>query len=299
MCIYLPKLKVIVVVFCFLSIFSYAENNQWVEWIADAEVSYTQANNLNYSAFSDDSESDAKLAIGATFGRFYQFSGNSRAHVAIDVASEYFNDFSLMDTISTGVNVGFRHKFGLGHYIPYIQLNASYQHNEVDNKPWSHDLLGFDIEVGKHFSQRLSLAAVFSYSKMNGDEWQVILPDISTQVFDQKSWQLGFVIDYIVNQDWLLSLDYNRREGDFHSACTPGNVAKVLDTMQVKAITSDDIFGGCVYQIDGSNNGYTATLSYALSNHAAVNLVVQYHHGDANELDYHSSVFSINYNYRY
>mgnify|MGYP001040452087 FL=1 len=277
----------------------HAQNSQWVEWIADLQASYSEVNNLNYSAFSNDQENDSRLGVSAVLGRFYQFSGNTRMNLAVELAAHRYDSFSKMNSSEVGVNFGLRHKFGLGHHIPYLQFNTSYRHQEVDADPWSNDTFELDLEIGKHFTDSLSLAASVSYSSMNGKPWEVIVPDLSSQVFDQDFWQVSFFADYILSQDWLLSLGYGRREGDFHSACTPENVSKVLETMQVKAITSDEIFGGCVYQLDGSNNIYSAGLSYALNNHSALNLSVEFYQGSADALDYHGSNVQFSYNYRF
>jgi hypothetical protein len=134
---------------------------------------------------------------------------------------------------------------------------------------------------------------------MNGNPWNTIVPDFSSEVFDQEFWHAFIFADYILSPNWLLSLAYGRKEGDFHSACTVENVNKVLDTMQVKAITNDDIFGGCVYQLDGSSNIYSTNLSYALTNHSALNLSVEFYRGDASSLSYQGSNIQMSYNYRY
>jgi len=298
------KLRIKKVIFSLITfqlfpVISQAENSQWVEWIADVEVAHAQVNNINYSAFSNDKNDDNYLSLKAAFGRVYQFSGNTRMHVALDLSSKNYNRFSLMDSNETGINFGLRHKFGLGHYIPYLQINTSYRHLEVDAKSWSNDAFDLALEVGKHFTHNLSFAANLTYTSQNGDAWQAIIPELSSEVFDQTFWRAEFFADYILSQDWLLSLSYGRQEGDFNSACTVENVGKVLDTMQVKAITSDLIFGGCVYKLDGSNNIYTSNLSYALSNHSALNLSAKFYQGKANSLDYHGSNIQVSYNYRY
>jgi hypothetical protein len=295
----IKKVFIFLVILLFFPTFSRAENSQWVEWIVDVEAAYAQINNLNYSAFSNDTNDDSSLALKTALGRYYQFSGTTRMHIAVELATERFDSFSSMDSNEVGANVGLRHKFGIGHNIPYVQLNASYRHQEVKSDPWSNDVFELTFEIGKHFTDNLSFAAGASYSSMNGKQWEVIVPDLSSQVFDQDFWHAFIFADYILSQDWLVSVGYGRKDGDFNSACTVENVGEVLESMQVKAITLDAIFGGCVYQIDGSTNIYSGNISYALSNHSAFNLSVEFYQGNANELDYHGSNVQISYNYRY
>jgi len=295
----LVKVLVLSLSFLFLSLPTKAENSQWVEWIIEGQAAYSHLDNLNYSAFSNDSENDAKLTVGVVLGRFYQISGNSRMHIAVDASKEQYDEFNLWDETQLGASIGFRHKFGLGHYIPYLQMNASHRHNEIDSDRWSHDLSNIDIEVGKHISESFSIATGIGYSLMNGKSWQVVVPELSNEVFDQEYWQAFIVADYIITQDWLLSFNYNYRSGDFHSACTVENVAKVLATNKVKAITFDDVFGGCIYQTDGHHNSYSGGVSYALTDHSAFNFIAQYTDGSVADLNYHSSTMQFNYNYRF
>ena len=285
-----------------LAIFSticHAENSQWVEWIADMQISYADIRNINYSAFSNDQENDSRIAANAVLGRFYQFSGNTRMHLAVELAAEHYDKFDMMNNEQVGINFGIRHKFGLGHTVPYLQINAHYHHQEIDADFWSNDRFGLSAEVGKHVTDSMSLALSVSYSSMDGEKGNVIVPELSSRVFDQDFWRASLFVDYILSQDWLVSAEYSRREGDFHSACTPENVAKALETMQVKAITSDEVFGGCVYQVDGSNNTYSANLSYAISRHSALNLSVEFYDGSVDILEYDGSKVQLSYNYRY
>jgi hypothetical protein len=73
----------------------------------------------------------------------------------------------------------------------------------------------------------------------------------------------------------------------------------VLATNKVKAITFDDVFGGCVYQTDGHHNSYSGGVSYALTDHSAFNFVALYTTGSVADLHYHSSTMQLNYNYRF
>jgi len=297
----LPTKKVLfgTITLLFYPAFSHAENSQWVEWIADVEAAYTQVNNLNYSAFSNDENDDDRLALTAVLGRYYQLSGNSRMHVAVEFSTEDYDQFSLMGNTEVGANLGVRHKFGLGHNVPYLQFTASYRHQEVKADPWSNNSLAFNLEVGKHLTDKLTLAASLTYTSVDGGRGEVIVPEISSAVFDQSFWHADIYADYILSANWLLSLNYGRREGDFHSACTVENVNIVLDTMQVKAITSDTIFGGCVYQVDGSNNSYSSNISYAITDHSALNLSIEHFRGNANSLSYRGNNIQLSYNYRY
>ncbi len=275
-----------------------AEEGQWVEWIADIEGSYMHINNLNLSAFSD-SHNDDQLALGADLGRFYQFNGFTRMSVFVGLDAEKFQEFDLLDSTQISANLGIRHKFGLGFYQPYLQFNADYRHKEVDWDANSVDVFLAYFEAGQHINNSLSIAVSIDYTSMNGEERAVIIPEISSAVFDQTFIHLSFYLDYILTQNLLLSASYVRREGDFHSTCSKENVAKVLEVEKVKAITQDNVFSGCVYKLKGSSNIFSTSLGYSLNSHSALNFLIEHYQGHADVLDYQSTLFSLSYNYRY
>jgi len=275
------------------------DEGEWVEWIADVQLSYAAIDNLNLSAFSDDTHSDQHLALNAIVGRFYQFNGFTRMSFTFELDVEKYQDFDSMDNQQVGANFAIRHKFGLGFYQPYLQFNANYRHKEVEWDANSIDILFSSLEFGQHISNQLSLAASLDFTATSGDAGPIIVPALSSDVFDQTYMHLSFFVDYILSQDWLLSASYARRQGDFQSSCSKVNVAKVLEVEQVKAITKDDIFGGCVYKLDGSSNIYSASLSYSLTSHSGLNFVMEHYQGKADVLDYHSTSYSLSFNYRY
>ena len=284
----------------FLSIPVGAEEGEWVEWLADAEISYTSIDNLNFSAFSDDTHSDERFALNMLFGRIYQFNGFTRMSLAIELAADKYQQFELMDSTLIGANLGVRHKFGLGFYQPYLQVNASYRHQEVDYDVYSTDAYNAILEFGQHINNQLSLAVSFDFTATSGKPGDV-LPnlDLPSDVFDQSYFHFALFADYILSQDWLISANYAYRQGDFNSSCSGPNLAKVLEVEQVKAITKDEIFGGCVYKLDGNSNIVSASLSYSLTSHAGVNFVIEHNRGQADVLDYKNTSYLLSFNYRY
>ncbi len=276
-----------------------AAQGEWVEWIADAQLSYASIDNLNLSAFSDDTQGDDQVALNGIVGRFYQFNGFTRMSFVLELDIEKYQEFDAMDNQQLGVNFGVRHKFGLGFYQPYVQFNASYRHKEVEWDANSMDTAFSSIEVGRHITDQLSLAASIDYTSTDGEAWTVIVPELSSEVFNQDFIHVSLFADYILSENWLVSGSYAHRQGDFQSSCSKENVAIVLEVEQVKAITSDPVFGGCIYKLDGSSNIYSASLSYSLSSHSGLNFDIEHYQGKADVLDYHRTSYSLSFNYRY
>ncbi len=275
------------------------DNSQWVEWIADAQVDYAYVDNLNLSAFKNDEEHDRRLSIQGTVGRFYQFTGNTRMNLAVNLTAEYYDSFNKLNNNQLSALFGFRHKFGLGYTIPYLQFDLSYTDSNFKENQWNNKLTKANLELGKHISDRLTVGTSLTVESMEGKPWEVVIPNVSTQVFDQNSWHASLFGDYLILQNWLLSFSYTKQKGDFHSACTPENVALALESAQIKAITFDQVFGGCIYKLKGKANIYNISLSYALTSHSSLNLSADFYHGQANTLKYESNRLFLSYNYMY
>ncbi len=276
-----------------------AEQGQWVEWIADFDANYAHTNNLNLSAFSNDEESDARLALQADLGRIYQLNGQSRFSIAGAILAERYQDFSGMNNYGFGIQLGFRHKFGLGFYQPYVQSHVSYLDRTFDASAWSHDLTTFTLEVGKHINDRLSIAANAMLAHQDGKNGVVIVDTLRSDPFDLDYWQASLIADYILTPQWLISAQIAYREGDMNSACSTDNVARALELEKVDAITKDGIFGGCVYRLDTQVKRFNLALSYALSAHSSISLFGEYFDGHGDVLSYSGLNTQVAFSYRY
>jgi len=286
-------------VFILLSLPVQANNSQWVEWIASAQASVTNIDNLNLSAFSNDKVADNRLAISTSFGRFYQTSSTSRFHLALDLSTDKYRDTDLLNETAYGITLGFRHKFGVGFTVPYIQIGVNSIRHDVKADSWSRNISNANIELGQHFSDRLFLATKVNYSSSNGSSGPIIVEGTRSNPFDQNHWQATVYVDYILKQNWLLTVNLGYRDGDILSACTVSNVGIVWEKETINAITKDDIFGGCVYSLKASAVTYGANISYALSNHAALDLAINAYSGQADSLDYHGRNLMLVFNYSY
>lgn len=276
-----------------------AQQGQWVEWIFDGQLSVDYIENLNLSAFSNDSENDRRLSGLLVFGRYYQFSGTTRAFVNASAQIDKYQDFDGLDTTAYGANVGIRHKFGVGFQVPYISASVAYLDQDRDVSGWDIQSTSLNLEVGKNLSERWSVALSFEAHEREGNKGPTVRPELSNDPFDQSDRRYALFTDYVVSENWLISASVTRIDGDFYSACNGANVAIALATMEVNAITKDNVFGGCVYSVDGRIDQADLALHYALSAHRAINLSARYLDGEAGELGYHRHELSLSYVYRF
>ena len=160
----------------------------------------------------------------------------------------------------------------------------------------------YDIGVrsGKRFTPRLDASIGYDFHYRDGRDTGIgAAPPIGTDVFDQSNHTISGNLNYLVTNKLLLSAGYAYLNGDFDSACTVANVGTVLANEDVKAIILDNVFGGCVYRLDGDVNILSLNLSYALNNHASLNIGYTHRDGEADFLEYESSIVQASFNYSY
>ena len=78
-----------------------------------------------------------------------------------------------------------------------------------------------------------------------------------------------------------------------------GNVGTVFEQTDVKAITENTVFPGCVYRLEGSVLTYSGNLGVALNRHSALNVGVEQREGESQNLDYSNTVIRGGFSYSY
>lgn len=285
----------VVLVFSFSS--SQSVHAEWVEFINDASINVTHSDNINTSAFSADSESDTSINPAYTFGRFYQVNDLMRLRLALDLSADYYDKFSKFDSTEIKGSAMLLHKFGVGFEKPWIRGHVSAGLKETKINWRDGDLLEVGLASGKRFNDRLSGKVGVKYNKRDGGSGVIAVPGKPSNVADIESTSLSFDLDYLLTERSQLSAGFTHRNGDFDSACTPENVAIVLENENVDAITLDGIFGGCAYRLDGSSNALKLQYSYALGRHSSLNVGYEVREGKADILEYDTSLWNASFMY--
>ncbi len=285
---------------------------EWGEWILDPSLQWQYQDNLNYSAFSEDELSDNLLQLEIITGRILQLTDFTRARFTVGVQTSFYQDFDDLNNSSVTAGVSVQHKFGTGLEKPWVRPELFYTYANYSDSIRSDsllqggtadlrtgDTLTVGIMAGKRVNDRLDINASVHYHDRDGRSGPVVAPGISTDVFDQQGWTLGLNGNYLLTSRWLLSAGYKYYNGDMDSSCTPDNVGKVFENATVNAITLDNVFGGCVYKLDGRANMLSLDLGYAIGQHSSLNLGVRYQAGSADDLDYSNTSVQASYMYSY
>ncbi len=288
----------ILIVFIEVSPVQYA-HAEWVEFVNDASLEVIHNDNINSSAFAADEEPDTFIRPSYTFGRFYQASDLTRLRFTVDASARKHDKFDKLDSVDLSANVIAHHKFGVGFEKPWLRAKLSVGRRDADVAIRDSTLYEVGLATGRRFGERLSGQIGAQYNSRNGGSGVIAAPGKPSNVFDIENTSLTLGVGYLLSQRLQLSAAFTHRNGEFVSACTVGNVGNVLDREKdnVRAITLDDVFGGCVYRLDGNANAIKLQASYALGRHASLNLGYQKHKAKADVLDYDSALWNISFMY--
>lgn len=266
---------------------------EWVESIAEAELGIAYDNNLNRSAFTEDEEEDHEFTGTVSVGRYYQVKDNTRFSITGDLGVRVLDQFTELNSASIGTTVTLHHKYGVGTDVPWVQGFASLSYLDVKDHARDSTIFDIGLRAGKRFMPRLDGQVEYFYRTRDGENGPVVDPSIDTDVFDQDFHKVSANLNFLATNRLLLSTGYSYRDGEFDSACTPGNVGTVFALEDVKAIAFDDVFGGCVYRLDGTLWTFSLGASYALGRETALLFTYQNNDGKADELHYSGKIYRI------
>jgi hypothetical protein len=284
---------------CLLLGTSGSSNAEWVEWVLEPEAEYRYEDNLNLSAFDEDEESGSAWTAGVEGGRFLQMGDRTRLRLTAGIEGSLYNRWDNLNNVAYRGSAVLTHKFGLGPDVIWISPYLTVGYHDVKSHIRTGSFTDIGISAGKRLTERFDMSASLAYNKGTGNDGVLIVPGIGANVFDQDHWTLALQGNFLITNRLILLGEISHFDGDFISSCTPSNVGTVLSEEKVKAITLDDVFGGCVYRIGGTGNSASLDLSYATSRHSSLNFGVSYLKGKGNVLKYQNTVFRASFMYSY
>jgi len=276
-----------------------AAHSEWAEWKFKPGAEYRHENNLNFSAFGNDKESDNIFNPYVGGGRFYQLGDRTRLRLTADLDVHVYDSWDQLNSWSISGSAALSHKFGVGLTAPWLRPFLTIGYKDVRADIRSGLFIHTGIIFGKRFTPRFDIAANLEYRDRNGKNGVQIVPGIGPDVFDQNRFSISLYGNFLLSEHWLLSASLGHFDGDFDSACTPENVAIVLATEDVKAITLDSVFGGCVYRLDGKGNNARADISFSATRHSSLNFGVAYQKGKGDVQDYKNTILRASFIYSY
>lgn len=284
---------------CLLLVISGSSSAEWVDWVLEPEVDYVYEDNLNQSAFDDDEESGSAWTAGVEGGRYLQMGDLTRLKLTAGIKGSLYSHWDNLNNITYSGSAVLTHKFGVGPDVFWISPYLTVGYQDVKSYIRTGSFTNIGISAGKRLTERFDMSGSIAYNKGTGNDGVDIVPGIGANVFDQDHWTFAIQGNFLITNRLILLGEISHFDGDFISSCTPENVGTVLSEEDVKAITLDDVFGGCVYRIGGNGNKASLDLSYSTSRHSSLNVGVSYLKGKGDVLTYRNTILRASFMYSF
>ncbi len=269
------------------------------EWLFDTGVGAAHDDNLTRAAPVSDARADTALMWTATAGQYFAPTSADGVTVSALARGEFYRRYSDLDHVEVGVVAGWRHKFGLGRAAPYLAVAGSASYDEYRDQLRTSDRYEVHAEVGQRFSERLDGAVGVAYDARNQrHDAPVLVPGYTGSVFDLRGQSAYARGGFAIDDRWLLGARATVRRGLVASTAQQGYAIFVASDAIAEdaAFRDDELYA---YRLRGTTYTAAATLSYALSDRAAIDLsatgeLTRAAHG----LDYRSRIVSLSFIYR-
>jgi hypothetical protein len=242
----------------------------YAEWFYDAHAGGLYDDNLTRAQQAADVRGDGAATLAASGGWFYAPSGTDGITVSLEANSEAYARFHGLNLISIGGSAGYRHKFGLGHDVPWASITVRAAHDDFRGDIRDGDRIEASLEVGKRLSANFDASVGIATDRRLASNDQPVVPGISGKPFDIRGHSVFARAAYDVTERLQVGARVSARRGDVVST-TRQNLDIFLAS---DAIAADPTFGSdfYAYRLRGTTTAADATLSWALSDRSSLNL---------------------------
>jgi hypothetical protein len=268
------------------------------EWFYDARAGALYDDNLTRAQQAADVRGDGAATLAASAGWFHAPSGADGITLSLDASSEAYARFHGLNLISIGGSASYRHKFGLGHDVPWASITVSAAHDDFRGDIRDGDRFEARVEVGQRLSENLDTSLGVAADRRWASNDRPVVPGISGRVFDLRGQSVFARAAYDLTERLQIGGRVSARRGDIEST-TRQNFA-IFEASD--AIAADPAFGSdfFAYRLRGTTVSASATLSWALSDRSSLNFSYAAAHTAAyDDLNYSSRVGTILLAFRY
>jgi hypothetical protein len=245
------------------------------QWLVNAGAGYEFNDNLPNARLSGDIKSDNAFLANLSAGRYFQLTDSTGLALTADLGGTTYARFDGLNNVFYGATAGLKQKFGLGEYAPWIRLSGSAAYHDFENDPrdgWRYNL---SAGIGKRLSERWEVQLNYRYEERNSDHI-VNIPflvnnfGIGGDAFNIAAHNVSLTGIFTVTDKLTAYLGYTRREGDVTSTSREEEeIFEYSDAVAVDNAFGKDTFA---YRVQASTNIFSAGLSWALTNHASLNI---------------------------
>jgi hypothetical protein len=247
-----------------------ASGQACAEWFYDVHAGGLYDDNLTRAQKAADVRGDGAATLAAAAGWFQAPSGSDGITLALEANSEAYARFHGLNLISLGGSAAYRHKFGLGREVPWASITVSAAHDDYRGDIRNGDRLEARLELGRRLADDFDASFGVATDRRFASNDRPVVPGISGKVFDLRGVSVFTRAAYDITDRLQVGGRVAVRRGDVEST-TRQNLDIFLAS---DAIAADPTFGSdfYAYRLRGTTATVNATLSWALSPGASLNL---------------------------
>lgn len=269
------------------------------EWTFDAGAGYQYNSNLTRARDAPDRRPDRALTFEVAVARHEVLGGYDSLAYGVELRGEAHDRYRGLDLLGIAASVSYRRKFALGLTAPYGTIAATVSRDDYRVDVRDGKRLDLRIEVGRRFSESLDVGAGVAYDRRDAATDIPIVPGISGALFDLRGYTAFVRADHALDERWMVGARVAWRRGDVESTSRRSRAVFLVSD----AIADDPAFGDPLlfgYRFRGTTRSLGATLSYALSDRAAIHVAyLDERTRAAQDLRYGSRIASAAFGYRF
>jgi hypothetical protein len=272
-------------------------------WFIDAGIHLEHNDNLANAELDLDIVDDSTIQLSMLPGYYLQLDGNTGLTLAAPLDAARQSEFSGLDSLSAGLNVSLRRKFGLGMDVPWIRVSLLTARNDYDDRKRDGWKYVAGIAAGKRISPRWDVQIAYTFDRRRSDEIEDI-PALAAgrgiygNAYDLDTHSVSATGIFTLNYQWSLAFSYVRRMGEVCS--TTFRNSEIFQASD--AITPDPVFGPekFAYRIDADTDIYSIGVNRGIGNHLAADLSYTYRDSTADAgPEYSTGLLQFRLNYTY
>jgi hypothetical protein len=242
----------------------------YAEWIGNTDVSIQHDSNINNGELDSDVKEATSLNVSVSATDFFALEDGKNVSVTLNAKGEGFDHYSGLNNVALGASLSLRKKWALGAFAPWVGASLSTAHlnyaNNIRNG-WRHQ---FALRGGKRVTEQFNVLAELMSEQRDANPQIPDQPNLSGDVFSQKSQALSLNAEYVLNDRMFMTLGTMLRRGGIAATATESQ--KILDASNAAAADPVLSFGPHVYayRLDGTTRGLNANMTFNLDTHSTV-----------------------------
>jgi hypothetical protein len=239
------------------------------EWRLQAAPALIYDSNASHGQSGSDRLDDEVAALSILTGPLFVLTGRDVLALSGDVETAQHLRYWRLSSVDAGTGVDYRHKFGLGRFVPWVNTSVSIQRRGFYRSAMRDGYAGLaQLLIGKRFSGRFEASIGTEY------DWRIAKSgtpedeDIPATVFNVHGISIVANGHFQANSRLGFAGTLSLRQGDVNAGAGSEDTAYG----HVHALAEDPAFKGdfYAYRLPGTTVAAEAGFDWTLCDHAAV-----------------------------